>query len=217
MEEEYRNNDLFVVSTYILILLNYVLLVLYFIAFLDSVFYLPLLTIVYFLYILYNHLQIAAFFRFGHQKAFEPFYYTPKWMECFSWMLWCPIILIESRKLLEWIRSRRRLWEKLFWIDVLIKVGIVVMFAILTAMESETAIEWTLYAFMLAHLVILGGYKIDFFSSIWISYCVLVVFIILIFVNIFLALFWETCDFRPRKYHEENGRWVEDASKLTDL
>jgi uncharacterized membrane protein len=78
MDETYRDNDLFVASTYTLFLLNYIMMILYFVAYADEESLVCYMGIGFFLIMLHAHLNIASRYKMSHQKAFELFYHTPK-------------------------------------------------------------------------------------------------------------------------------------------
>jgi hypothetical protein len=210
--ERNRNNEYFVDCTYCLFLFNYVWLLLYFIAFIDSPFYVPMLGIVYGAHIIHWDLEFSAKYRFAYQKGFEAFFHTPGWMKFFAWMMWCPILFVDSDKWRQTIIRQKWLFGK-NPVKVIFKISSLAIFGVVTATLAESVFQWTVYAVFLFHLIILTMYEIDFVNTIWISLAFILVIIIVILIGGFIIWLWTSWGCKSRRYVEVNGRYVEEERK----
>jgi hypothetical protein len=208
--ERDRDSALFIDWTYCLFLFNYIWLLLYFIAFADSPIYIPLLGIVYGAHIVHNNLEFVAKYRFGYQKGFETFYHTPWWMKFTAWMMWCPILFVDSDAWRRTMTRQKWLFGKYPVTVSLLKLGSLVMFGIMTAIASENAFQWTVYALFLFHLISFTLYEIELANSIWIIFAIIFVYFAIILIGGFIIWLCTSWGCRSRRYVEQNGRYVED-------
>ena len=71
----------------------------------------------------------------------------------------------------------------------MLKLGSIVVFAIITAIKSENDFQWAVYGILLGFLVILTFYEIDLVNTLWLSITVILVFLLMVTVGIFFILF----------------------------